>query len=223
MSASTASALDERRWWPYYTPHWASRAAAAARWRLGTEGSSCRSTRTPRRGRPISTATSASRTCRPGSSPGPSGRRRPAPLPPRARRPRGAAREAALARPPRRDRGATGGDPSPRCHGRLLADRVRGDSRRLRRDVHRRDLRRGARRRRRMGGRRRQAAERPPAARGLREDPHRRRPHRLPRLRRRVDTRAAAVLHRRPLGEDGRPGDRLPGAVHARRLRVRAG
>ena len=30
--------LDESRWWPYYTPHWSSRAASAARWETGPEG-----------------------------------------------------------------------------------------------------------------------------------------------------------------------------------------
>lgn len=33
-----AGRLDESRWWPYYTPHWASRAASAARYELGPEG-----------------------------------------------------------------------------------------------------------------------------------------------------------------------------------------
>ena len=31
-------ALDETRWWPYYTPHWASRAATKARWHIGGDG-----------------------------------------------------------------------------------------------------------------------------------------------------------------------------------------
>lgn len=31
-------ALDETRWWPYYTPHWSSRAASAARFDLHTGG-----------------------------------------------------------------------------------------------------------------------------------------------------------------------------------------
>ena len=30
--------LDESRWWPYYTPHWSSRAASAARWETGSGG-----------------------------------------------------------------------------------------------------------------------------------------------------------------------------------------
>jgi RimJ/RimL family protein N-acetyltransferase len=30
--------VDAARWWPYYTPHWASRDAAGARWRLGAGG-----------------------------------------------------------------------------------------------------------------------------------------------------------------------------------------
>ncbi|MGL4256568.1 MAG: GNAT family N-acetyltransferase, partial [Microbacterium sp.] len=30
--------LDRARWWPYYTPHWASRDAAAARWTVGPGG-----------------------------------------------------------------------------------------------------------------------------------------------------------------------------------------
>lgn len=30
--------LDEARWWPHYTPHWSSRSASAARWRVGTDG-----------------------------------------------------------------------------------------------------------------------------------------------------------------------------------------
>lgn len=30
--------LDAARWWPYYTPHWSSRASAAARWQTGPEG-----------------------------------------------------------------------------------------------------------------------------------------------------------------------------------------
>ena len=34
----TAPALDETRWWPYYTPHWASRDASAARVRTGQGG-----------------------------------------------------------------------------------------------------------------------------------------------------------------------------------------
>ncbi len=34
----TGPGLDERRWWPYYTPHWASRDSAAARWSIGAEG-----------------------------------------------------------------------------------------------------------------------------------------------------------------------------------------
>ena len=34
--------------------------------------------------------------------------------------------------------------------------------------------------------------------------------------------RPRAVLHRRSMGEDGRPGDRLPGPAHARRVRVPA-
>lgn len=32
------SALDESRWWPYYTPHWSSRAASAARYDIGDPG-----------------------------------------------------------------------------------------------------------------------------------------------------------------------------------------
>lgn len=31
-------ALDRERWWPYYLPHWASRATTSARWRTGAEG-----------------------------------------------------------------------------------------------------------------------------------------------------------------------------------------
>lgn len=31
-------ALDEGRWWPFYTPHWSSRDASAARWRVGAGG-----------------------------------------------------------------------------------------------------------------------------------------------------------------------------------------
>ncbi|MDY0907958.1 GNAT family N-acetyltransferase [Microbacterium sp. CFBP9034] len=30
--------LDEARWWPFYTPHWASREASAARWSVGPRG-----------------------------------------------------------------------------------------------------------------------------------------------------------------------------------------
>jgi RimJ/RimL family protein N-acetyltransferase len=30
--------LDESRWWPFYTPHWSSRDAAAARWSIGPGG-----------------------------------------------------------------------------------------------------------------------------------------------------------------------------------------
>jgi hypothetical protein len=30
--------LDDSRWWPYYTPHWSSRAASAARFELGERG-----------------------------------------------------------------------------------------------------------------------------------------------------------------------------------------
>jgi RimJ/RimL family protein N-acetyltransferase len=30
--------LDESRWWPYYTPHWSSRAASAARFETGDRG-----------------------------------------------------------------------------------------------------------------------------------------------------------------------------------------
>ena len=30
--------LDESRWWPYYTPHWSSRAASAARFETGDHG-----------------------------------------------------------------------------------------------------------------------------------------------------------------------------------------
>lgn len=30
--------LDRSRWWPFHLPHWSSRDAAAARWRLGAEG-----------------------------------------------------------------------------------------------------------------------------------------------------------------------------------------
>ena len=30
--------LDERRWWPYYTPHWSSRARSAGRWHIGRGG-----------------------------------------------------------------------------------------------------------------------------------------------------------------------------------------
>lgn len=32
------AALDDARWWPFYTPHWASRAASAARWRVDAGG-----------------------------------------------------------------------------------------------------------------------------------------------------------------------------------------
>lgn len=31
-------ALDDGRWWPYYTPHWSSRDASAARWSVGPGG-----------------------------------------------------------------------------------------------------------------------------------------------------------------------------------------
>lgn len=31
-------ALDESRWWPFYTPHWSSKDASAARWRIGDDG-----------------------------------------------------------------------------------------------------------------------------------------------------------------------------------------
>lgn len=31
-------ALDEGRWWPFYTPHWSSRDASAARWSVGDRG-----------------------------------------------------------------------------------------------------------------------------------------------------------------------------------------
>lgn len=31
-------ALDETRWWPFYTPHWSSREATAARWHTGPQG-----------------------------------------------------------------------------------------------------------------------------------------------------------------------------------------
>lgn len=34
----SGSTLDESRWWPYYTPHWSSREATAARWRTGADG-----------------------------------------------------------------------------------------------------------------------------------------------------------------------------------------
>ncbi|WP_194397199.1 glycoside hydrolase family 16 protein [Microbacterium atlanticum] len=30
--------LDSQRWWPFYTPHWSTRDAAAARWQLGSGG-----------------------------------------------------------------------------------------------------------------------------------------------------------------------------------------
>ena len=30
--------LDPGTWWPYYTPHWSSRAASAARWQAGPDG-----------------------------------------------------------------------------------------------------------------------------------------------------------------------------------------
>ncbi|MET0780876.1 MAG: GNAT family N-acetyltransferase [Microbacterium sp.] len=30
--------LDQTRWWPYYTPHWSSREATAARWETGSRG-----------------------------------------------------------------------------------------------------------------------------------------------------------------------------------------
>lgn len=30
--------LDESRWWPFYTPHWSSRDASAARWSVGGDG-----------------------------------------------------------------------------------------------------------------------------------------------------------------------------------------
>lgn len=33
-----SGALDRERWWPYYLPHWASRATTSARWRTGAEG-----------------------------------------------------------------------------------------------------------------------------------------------------------------------------------------
>lgn len=36
--AFDAGRLDEDRWWPYYTPHWASRAASAARYEIGEHG-----------------------------------------------------------------------------------------------------------------------------------------------------------------------------------------
>ncbi|MGN8554073.1 UNVERIFIED_CONTAM: GNAT family N-acetyltransferase [Microbacterium sp. SLM126] len=32
------AALDESRWWPFYTPHWSSKDAAAARWSVGPGG-----------------------------------------------------------------------------------------------------------------------------------------------------------------------------------------
>lgn len=33
-----ADGLDTGRWWPFYTPHWSSRADAAARWSIGSSG-----------------------------------------------------------------------------------------------------------------------------------------------------------------------------------------
>ena len=92
-------------------------------------------------------------------------RDRPASIPARPGRARSPAGASRVAAPLRRHRGADGGHPPPRGDGRLLADRLRGAARRLRRALHRRDLRVGPRRRRRLGGRRREAAERPAAAR----------------------------------------------------------
>lgn len=34
----SAGRLDQTRWWPYYTPHWLSRAASAARYEFGPDG-----------------------------------------------------------------------------------------------------------------------------------------------------------------------------------------
>ena len=33
-----SAALDDSRWWPFYTPHWSSRDASAARWTIGEHG-----------------------------------------------------------------------------------------------------------------------------------------------------------------------------------------
>ena len=148
---------------------------------------------------------------------------RPAPVPHRTRRARRAAREAAVARAPRRDRGAAGRHPASRCHGRVLADRLRGQPRRLRRTVHRRDLRQptstttaagsaSASSRRTTRG----------CARTSRRSASTATSPAVPRLRRRVDSRARAILHRRTLGEDRGAVDRLSGAADARRLRVPA-
>ena len=214
--------LDRARWWPFYTPHWASRrddrGALAARRRRARAADRRRH---PAVGARRSTATCVSRTCRPASSRGRSAARSAS---------TGSARGSSSARsspssgcgwrttassrrgsppsgiPTRWSRsGRSGSRSGPTTAARLCIAEIFGS---------------GDRRRRRLGRRRRQAAERPAAACGLREDPRRGRPHRVPRLRRRVDARAGAVLHRRALGEDRRAVDRLPRAVHARRVRV---
>ena len=74
-------------------------------------------------------------------------RDRAAPVPRWADRAGGAARAPAVAAALRGHRRADAGHQARRCDGRVLADRLRSATRRLRRDLHRRDLRQRARRR----------------------------------------------------------------------------
>ena len=151
-SGSRGESLDRERWWPFYTPHWSSRERAAARYDLGDEGLTLRidedtapvGARARRRAAGVAPADRAA--LRAGRQ-----RDRPASVPTGARRGRGAAGAPGLARAPRRHRSAAGGDPASRRHGGVLADRLRGAARRLRRDLHRRDLRIRDRRHRRLG------------------------------------------------------------------------
>ena len=221
-SGSTGVALDESRWWPYYTPHWSSRAASGRPLRdRRSTGSSCASTPTPQPWAPeldgeLRVVAPADRpVLRTGRQ-----RDRAAPVPRRADRARGAARAAGCGcRTSASSRCGCAAIRHPDAMVAFWPIGFEDAARRLRRDLHRRDLRQRARRRRRLGGRRRQAAERSAAARGLREGPGRGRPDGVPRLRRRVDA------DRMRFFIDGRwvktvaAVDRLPGAVHARRVR----
>ena len=196
---------------------------SAARWETGPHGLTLRiDADTPPWSPRVRRRRCASSHLQTGQFSGPRGQRdRPAPLPRRAGRARGAARAAAVAAAVRRHRGADAGDPAsatrwsrsgrsasrtePEDSGEICVCEIFGseldDSGRL-------------------GRRRRQAAARPAADARLREGPRRGRPDRVPRLRRRVGPGAHPVLHRRPMGQDGRAAHRLPGAAHARRLRA---
>ena len=151
-SGSTKACSTRRCGGRTTSPHWSSRERAAARYSVAPDALELRidadtppwspefDERQPR-------LASADRpVLRAGRQP-----HRAAPLPRRAHRARAAARAPAAPAAVRRDRGADGRRAASGRDGGLLADRLRGPARRLRRDLHRRDLRLRDRRRRRLG------------------------------------------------------------------------